>query len=281
MPSGKDLITHIQTTPIIPNSLGIWGLGQLGMAIKGPDGVIYIDPCLSDVVRNQFGDFWVRAYDPPLLPEDVTNADFCFISHEHLDHLDPETVGPLAKASPQSRFVTTAWCRDLLNDLDIGDDRHIFPEALQSTTLPRTSLRVTVVPSAHYEKEYDEAKGYRWIGFLIEWNGVTLYHAGDTIIYPGYIDILQSLPRPDVVVLPVNGRDWYRDVQIGATGNLLPYEAAWLCKEFGWDTFIPAHNDLYPGNRIPNEHIFEAFDRVAPRQKVKQLQPGELYYYVK
>lgn len=281
MPIGKDLMAHMQNVPVLPNSLAIWGLGQLGMAIKGPDAVIYIDPCLSDVVRERFGDFWVRAYDPPVLPGEVTNADYCFITHEHLDHLDPETVGPLAKASPQVKFVTTAWCRELLNDLDIADDRHVFPEALKAVTLPGTSVRVTTVPSAHYEKEYDDQKGYRWLGFLIEWNGVTFYHAGDTIIYPGYLDILRSLPKPDIVVLPVNGRDWYREVQIGATGNLLPFEAAWLCQEFGWDVLIPSHNDLYPGNRIPNEQIVEALDRVVPRQKYKFLQPGELYYYVK
>jgi L-ascorbate metabolism protein UlaG (beta-lactamase superfamily) len=281
MSLNQELIAHIANTPVIANSLAIWGLGQLGMVIKGPDAVITIDPCLSDVVRERSGEMWARAYDPPLLPQAFTGVDFCFITHEHLDHLDPETVAPLAKASPQARFVTTAWCRDLLNDLDVGDDRHIFPEVLKPTELPGTSLRVTTIPAAHYDKEYDDAKGYRYLGFLIEWNGVTLYHAGDSIIYPGYLDILRSLPQPDVVVLPVNGRDWYREVQVNATGNMLPYEAAWLCKEFGWDMLIPAHNDLYPINRIPNEHIAEALDRVVPRQKFKFLQPGELYYYVK
>lgn len=281
MPFGQELVQHMQNTPILPNSLAIYGLGQLGMAIKGPDATIYIDPCLSDVVRENFGDFWTRAYDPPMLPAEATNANFCFITHEHLDHFDPLTLGPLAKASPDSKFVTTAWCRDLLNSIDVGDDRHIFPEALKPIELPGTSLRVTIVPSAHYDKEYDDAKGYRYIGFLIEWNGVTIYHAGDTIIYPGYVDLLRSLPKPDVVVLPVNGRDYYREVVINATGNLLPFEAAWLCKEFGWDTLIPAHNDMYPGNRIPNEQIAEALDRVVPRQKFKFLQPGELFYYVK
>lgn len=281
MPFGQDLINHIQNTPIIPGSLGIWGLGQVGFAIKGPDAVIYIDPCLSDIVREQFGDVWTRGYDPPCLPTQVTNATYYLISHEHLDHLDPVTTGGVAKASPSAKFVTTAWCRELLNDLDIGEDRQIFPQALTPITLPGTSLKLTIVPSAHYEKEYDEAKGYRWIGFLIEWNGVTLYHAGDTIIYPGYLDILRGLPKPDIVILPVNGRDWYRETIMSATGNLMPFEAAWLAKEFGWDTVIPAHNDLYPANAIPQEQIAEAFARVSPRQKYKSVQPGELYYYVK
>lgn len=281
MPFGTELIQHIQNTPIIPNSLGIWGLGQVGFAIKGPDAVIYIDPCLSDVVREQFGEVWARAYDPPCLPEQVSNAGYYLITHEHLDHLDPVTTGKVAKASPQARFIANGWCKEMLADLDIANDRCLFPDAFKPLTLPGTSLKLTVLPSAHYEKEYDEQKGFRWLGFLIEWNGVTLYHAGDTIIYPGYLDMLREMQRPDIVILPVNGRDWYRENVMKATGNLLPYEAAWLAQEFGWDTLIAAHNDLYPSNAIPMEHIVEALARVVPRQKYKIVQPGELYYYVK
>ena len=273
------LIEHMQNTPIIPNSLAIFGLGQIGMALKGPDAVIYFDPCLSDVVREQFGDWWARAYEPPALPTDLTNGSYFFITHEHLDHLDPLTIGPAAKASPQAKFIAPGWCRELLADLDIGDDRVIYPTALEPFTLG--SMRVTAVPSAHYEKEYDARKGYRWLGYLIEWNGVTFYHAGDTIIYPDYIETLKRLPTPDVALLPVNGRDYYREVVIGATGNLMPAEAAMLARDLGWDVLIPGHNDLYPNNTIPMGEITAALASIAPRQKYKFLQPGELYYYVK
>jgi L-ascorbate metabolism protein UlaG (beta-lactamase superfamily) len=269
----------MQATPIIPNSLAVWGLGQIGIAIKGPDAVITIDPCLSDVVREQFGDWWARAYEPPLLPTEFTNIDYYFITHEHLDHLDPLTAGPAAQASPQARFIAPGWCRELLNDLGIGDDRVIYPTALEPFSLG--SMRVTAVPSAHYEKEYDPQKGYRWLGYLIEWNGVTFYHAGDTIIYADYIETLKRLPTPDVALLPVNGRDYYREVVIGATGNLLPAEAARLAHDLGWDTLIPGHNDLYPNNTIPAWEIMTALAAIAPRQKFKILQPGELYYYVR
>lgn len=274
-----DLIQQMQNTPIIDHSLAIWGLGQMGVAIKGPDAVIYIDACLSDVVREQFGDWWGRAYAPPVAPAAITNADYCLISHEHLDHLDPLTVGPLAKASPDAKFIAPAWCENLLADLDIGSDRTIFTRALEPMTLG--GMRITAVPGAHYDKEYDPQKDYRWVGFLIEWNGVTFYHAGDTIIYPGYIDTLKQLPIPDVALVPANGRDYYRETEGPATGNLLPIEAARLASDLGWDVLIPGHNDLYPNNAIPSTRIAEALAAVAPRQKFKILQPGELLYYVK
>lgn len=281
MPNHRTLAEQIETTPIIPNSLAVWGLGQMGLAVKGPDAVLVIDPYLSDVVGKRFGEWGTRAFPPPLLPEQVTHADFFLISHEHLDHLDPMTLGPAAKASPRALFVTTGWCADLLAEIDIPASRIVLPGALEPVMLPGTRARLTVVPSAHYEKEYDPQKGYRWIGFLIEWNGVVLYHSGDTILYPGYVETLRALPAADLAMIPANGRDYYRETEGDLTGNLLPVEAARLTRDLGWDVVIPGHNDLFPKNTIPMAHITDAFEKVDPRQKVKMLQPGELYYYVK
>lgn len=281
MPTGNALLTQMNNIPIIPNSLAFWGMGQMGIAIKGPDAILYIDPCLTDVVKELSGDWWYRAYPPPIEPNAVTNATFHLASHEHQDHFDPLTVKPLAKASPNARFVAPAWCRDLLKEAEVADERVIIPKALEPITLPGTSIKLTVIPSAHYEKEYDEQKGYRWFGFLIEWNGVTFYHSGDTVIYPGYVDTLKSLPIADVAMLPINGRDWYRETLVGAIGNLLPEEAAQLSNEIGWGTVIAGHNDLYPNNTISMGSIADAFAKFAPRQPYKILQPGELFYFVK
>ena len=55
MPPEHDLLAQMQRTPIIDNSLAIWGLGQMGVAIKGPEGLIYIDPYLSNSGRR---DVW-------------------------------------------------------------------------------------------------------------------------------------------------------------------------------------------------------------------------------
>lgn len=275
------MIDKMQNLQIIENSLAIWGMGQMGVAIKGPDAMLYVDLCLSDVVAEQIGDWWYRGYPPPIEPEAITNADFYFISHEHLDHLDPITVKKVAEASPQAKFVTSGWCVEPLKELDIAEDRIIVPTALEKMTLPNSTIQVTSVPSAHYEKEYDEQRGYRWLGFIIEWNGVIFYHAGDTIIYPDYIETLKKLPTPHVAMLPVNGRDTYRETEAGAVGNLLPVEAARLASDLAWDVLLIGHNDLYPNNAIPFGEIINGLESVAPRQKYKQLQPGELYYYVK
>lgn len=276
----SEIIEQINRTPIIPNSMAFWGFGQMGIGVKTPTAMLYIDLCLTDILRERFADYWVRAYDPPILPEQVTNADYYLISHEHADHLDPLTVKPIMEASPNVRFIAPGWCKEQLLDLGIKEERIIIPTALKPFVLPDSDVTLTAVPSAHYAKEYDAQKGYRWLGYSIQANGVTFYHSGDTIIYDDYVDTLQGLPTPDVAMLAINGRDYFRDLE-QITGNLHPAEAAQLASNLGWDVLIVGHNDMYPVNKLPFGNIATAMEDKAPRQKYKILQPGELYYYVK
>jgi L-ascorbate metabolism protein UlaG (beta-lactamase superfamily) len=195
-----------------------------------------------------------------------------------MDHADPVTLGGIAQASPNAQFVITGWSHSVLDEADIAPGRRIVPQAEQPFSLG--GARVTAIPAAHYELEHDAERGYRWLGFVIEWNGVTFYHSGDTIVFPGYVERLKALPRADVALVAANGRDAYRDT-FGVIGNLLPREAAWLAKELGWDVVMSGHNDMYPWNTIPAGALADELRLLNPRQKHHALQPGELYLYVK
>jgi len=265
---------------VMPNALAIWGLGQMGIALQTDEAIVYIDPYLSNSVEESFGEWWKRAYAPPVRPEAISNAKYIFITHDHLDHLDPQTLRAMRKLSPEVRFVTTGWCRDDLLALGIIDPYILTPTVLEPYNLPEINLRVTPIPAAHYEKTFDIRKGYRWLGFLIEWNGITFYHAGDTIIYPQYIEMLAQLPKIDVALLPINGRDAIREAR-DVVGNLHPVEAAHLATTLNIDLVLIGHNDMFPNNTIPMGEVYNAFQRYAPTQKVKHLQAGELLYYVK
>jgi L-ascorbate metabolism protein UlaG (beta-lactamase superfamily) len=277
---GKDLIAQMDALTVPPGCLALWGLGQMGVALKGSGSdIIYVDPYLTGELRTPTSTaFGVREFPPPILPSEITNAALVLCSHEHGDHTDPATIGPIAAASPQAQFVITGWSQHLLDKAGIAPERRVVPTAMQPVQYG--DLRLTALPSAHYNVEEDAAKGHRWLGFLIDWNGVTFYHSGDTIIYPGYTEMMKALPKIDVGMLPVNGRDAYRD-SYGWTGNLLPLEAAWLSQQLGWDVLIAGHNDLFIWNTVGAGELPDALRRLNPRQKMHVLQPGELYLYVK
>lgn len=277
---GTDLIRQIDALQVPDGMLAVWGLGQMGVALKSRGSeVLYIDPILSNIVADRFDPGRMqRAFPPPVEPDLITNASYVLASHEHVDHADPETLKSIAKASPNAKFVASRWSDGQLDEANIASDRRIVPP--DSGSIQLGDAKVTPVVSAHYEVEHDPAKGYRWHGFLIEWNGVTFYHGGDTLIYPGYVDRLKELGRIDIAMLAINGRDAYREAA-NLVGNLMPIEAAWLCQQLEWDVLIGGHNDLYEFNSIERGATPNALHKLTPRQKYHVLQPGELYLYVK
>ncbi|MBA3953189.1 MAG: MBL fold metallo-hydrolase, partial [Rubrobacter sp.] len=94
------VISGIDGLRVGERALAFWGLGQVGVAIKGPRGVLYVDPYLTD--SDGEGGSLERTFPPPLRPDEVTNANAVLLTHDHIDHTDPETVLPLSEASTQA-----------------------------------------------------------------------------------------------------------------------------------------------------------------------------------
>ncbi|MCX6015553.1 MAG: MBL fold metallo-hydrolase [Chloroflexales bacterium] len=279
---GRELIAQMNDFFVPAGAVALWGLGQMGVAVKGPDQkIIYIDPCLTDVVALKWPDPArgpTRAIEPPVLPSDVTNASVVICSHEHIDHTDCFTLAGIASASPNARFVATGWAQPELDLANIDQSRRIIPQLGQTIDLGVAKLNV--VAAAHYQREHDPVKGERWLSLHLDWGTVNFFHGGDTIIHPGYIDAIRTLPMVDIAMLACNGRDAMRDGN-DIVGNLYPNEAAWLAQTLGWDTVIAGHNDLFAGNRLPAEEVFGGMRRIAPRLRVHDLQPGEMYLYLR
>jgi L-ascorbate 6-phosphate lactonase len=270
--SSKGLIERINGLYVISQSIGFYGLGQVGVAIKGPDGVIYVDPYLTDYGGEE--EPIPRNFPPPIAPEEVTNASYVLVTHEHVDHFDPETLGPIASASPQARFYGPHTCDFASVGVDPG--RASVPEVGQAFEAGGAS--VTAIPSAHTELEHSEA-GYPYLGYVIEWNGVTLYHTGDTVIYDGLIQTLRRW-QIDVMFVPINGRDYFRTAQ-GIIGNTDFREAAELAETLDVALTIPTHYDLIAGNTQNPAYFVDYFYRLNPNRRHHLLRLGELYYYVK
>lgn len=267
------LIERIERLPVPDGQLAVWALGQSGMVIKGGTTIAYIDPYLSDSVAAVGGP--ARRIPAPLDPHAIRHADAVFATHEHLDHLDPDTLKPLLAASPNAVLITSAQGRTIAADNGIAADRIVAPKLHEPANVG--GLRYTALPSAHYSVETDDEQHTRWMGFLISCNGVTLYHSGDTIIVPELLAALDGATI-DLALLPINGRDYFRE-QEDIVGNLLPHEAVQLAQRIGARVLIAMHNDMFELNRVDSGLLWSAVDRYAPFQRTHMLQAGELYLY--
>ena len=269
-----NLVGRIDELEVSIGSLAFWGLGQVGIAIKGPTGVLYVDPYLTD--SDGAGGKLPRTFPPPLAPDEIANADAVLLTHDHVDHTDPETVLPLAEASPDARFVASFTAYDTLTDAGLDAGRLIVPEVGKALSV--AGATITAIPSAHTGLERDPERGYPYLGYVIEWGGVTVYHAGDTVIYDGLIETLSDW-RIDVAFVPINGRDYFR-TKNGIVGNTDFREAAELAETLDIGVFVPTHYDLLAANAADPGHFVSYLYGLSPMRRHKVLRPGELFYFV-
>ncbi len=134
------------------------------------------------------------------------------------------------------------------------------------------------VAAAHETFEYDGEGNHKFLGYILEANGVTLYHAGDTIVYD---ELPESLKAFDVEVacVPINGRDWKRRAA-NLAGNMNYREAADLGAAIGADLLIPLHYDLFRSNSENPAYFVDYLYHEYPGQRFKMFAPGERMLYL-
>lgn len=232
-------------------SLHLWWLGQSGFLVQWQGAHLLFDPYLSDSLTRKYA-----ATDQPhdrlservIAPEALDFVDVVTSSHNHTDHLDPETLRPLACVNVGLRLVCAranhgeAVRRSGLDEAQVlGLDPDQAPTAVQVGP-----FRVQAVPAAHEELARNAAGQLQCVGFVVRAGPFTLYHSGDTVLYEGIVDRLQPF-RVDLALLPINGRAPERRV----AGNLGGREAAELARAIGAGLVVPCHYDLFAFNTAP------------------------------
>lgn len=239
MKTGKELITNINNTIINKASVGFWWIGQMGYAIKLGDKIIYIDAYLRENPR--------RTIPPLFKPQDVNNADIIMGTHDHSDHIDREVWGDLSISSPGAKFLVPNLVLDSVSkDLEIPYDRLIGMD--DGISVEIDGIKVRAIASAHELLHQDEETGqYPFLGYIIEANGVKIYHAGDTCIYPGYFEKIKALGPFDIIFLPINGRDAVR-YKRNTIGNMTYQEAVDLAGYLKPGLVVPGHYEMFEQN---------------------------------
>jgi len=216
-------------------------LGQSSFLLRFHGATVLVDPFLSPHPD--------RLVPPPFAPDEATGLDLVAITHDHLDHLDRESLPGIAAASPAARFVIPL---PLVDALEVPADRVLGLRPGESAEIG--ALRVHAVAALHGDLptdaySFDGAAGdgaCRFLGYVFDADGICVYHAGDTIAYPGLAEEVRRL-APDVALLPINGRDAEREAQ-DIVGNLDETEAVELAAEAGVDLLVPMHWDMFAAN---------------------------------
>lgn len=274
--SGAQLLSNIAETLPAHGEAAIWWLGQSGYVIKTASITFYIDLYLSEHLTLKYANTekpHVRMTNAPLRGEDLSAAEWVFVSHKHSDHLDPGTMPMLFRTAPRARLILPAAITEYAAGL--GLDRSRMLPTRGDETLQIGVLTVRSIPSAHPGLDYSEQHGYPFLGFVFQVDGLTLYHSGDTIRYDGLVERLKQF-NIDVAFLPINGTDQRRE-QLGTAPNLNAQEAVELAQQSGARLLIPHHYDMFTFNTAD----VKDFERIAEEagQPYAVLRCGEHFCY--
>jgi L-ascorbate metabolism protein UlaG (beta-lactamase superfamily) len=120
-PTSAALIAQIDSLTVPTGQLALWSLGQAGLVIKGGETIAYIDPYLSDSIEESGGP--ARRFPIPIDPRAASHAQIVFATHEHSDHADIATLGPLMAASARATLITSPQGRELALQANFAHQR--------------------------------------------------------------------------------------------------------------------------------------------------------------
>jgi L-ascorbate 6-phosphate lactonase len=273
---GQDLLADITITKPTPNEFCVWWLGQSGFAIKTRSTLVYIDLYLSDSLTRKYlttDKPHTRLTEIPLLGGEIPNAKYVFASHTHTDHFDPDTLVPLFGASPSARLVLPKAIQHRALELGIGHSRLQAMSGGDSFT--DDGLTVHAIPSAHPNFDHSEENGYPFLGFVIQADGLTFYHSGDTVLYDGLIERLKAIsPHYDALFLPINGSS-PRLAELGIAPNMSFRDAVSVADAIQPRLVIPHHYDMFSFNTADVQRFADLCREKRLRYAV--LRAGERY----
>lgn len=127
-------------------------------------------------------------FDPFDIKENKNDADYIFITHDHYDHFDEESI---KKVKKETTKIITPLCLKHIKPYKILKPNEIYQED--------NFFIVKAIPAYNNEKSY-HPKEKEYLGYLISIKGVDYYIMGDT---DRTIDTDKT--KADVCFIPIGG----------------------------------------------------------------------------
>jgi L-ascorbate metabolism protein UlaG (beta-lactamase superfamily) len=250
----EQFLAALEEPDATPDELRLWWLGQSGFLLRWNGRRVVLDPYLSDSLTHKYATTdkpHVRMTTRVIAPERLNGIDVVTSSHNHTDHLDAETLIPLRKANPDFRLIIPAANRDFVQQR-LGDamgDPVLLDDGQSAQVAGMTFHGIA---AAHNKAERDEQACCRFLGYVLQAGPWTIYHSGDTLLYPGLAAKLRPLGPIDLALLPINGNRPERRV----AGNFDGREAATLAHEIGARCAVPCHYEMFAFNTADPGELF-------------------------
>lgn len=264
--------------------IDIYWLGQAGFLLSSEYVMLAIDPYLSNVLEDKYRETvtpHIRMMPPPVSPSLLSDVDLLFSTHPHIDHLDPGTLKPIYEhhGNKTPKMILPRSSVEKAGERGVPFQKMILLDKGESIEIKihEELIRVSAISSAHEQLSYDSWGNSFALGFIIDINGLRIYHSGDTLVYDNLGKILKDMSI-DMALLPVNGRNETL-AKHGIAGNMNVKEAGKLCKDAGIGFLIPHHFGMFEFNTVSPATIRSELeqDGWVPDKNTVLCEPGYLY----
>ena len=162
-------------------------------------------------------------FDPYKIDRDYHDADIIFITHDHYDHYSPLDIKKVIK---DDTIIVAP--QDIGEKLSTNNVIGVVPNKNYEVL----NIKFKTIPAYNVNKNF-HPKENNWVGYLLEYNNIKYYIAGDTDITKENQDIVC-----DVAFVPIGGV-YTMDYQ----------EAAKLINKIKPRIAVPIHYGLIVGNK--------------------------------
>ncbi|MCK4889979.1 MAG: metal-dependent hydrolase, partial [Candidatus Aminicenantes bacterium] len=124
--------------------------------------------------------------------DDITECDVVIVTHDHGDH-----IGDSFEICKKTGAIFVS-----LNEIsELAEKEGLTAEKMNvGGTIENNGVKVSIVPALHTAD-----LGGTAVGVVVEFDGVTVYHAGDTGLSMEMV-LIGEMYKPDIAFLPIDGR---------------------------------------------------------------------------
>lgn len=214
----------------------VFWLGQAGLLFEFNGVRVMVDPYLSNSVEK------VEPKNYRRLPIDESyfdiKPDILILTHNHLDHTDPETLERMFSKHSDICILASYNAWQTARKFG-GDNNYIMFN--RGTVWTEKGIK--------FEAVYAEHSDDKAVGVIISYGGRNYYITGDTLYNK---KVIKDINIPvDVVFLPING--------VGNNMNMT--DAAHFAEEIKAKTAVPIHFGMFDSL---NADDFNLKNRVIP-----------------
>ena len=134
-------------------------------------------------------------FDPFKIDREYHDADIIFITHNHYDHYSEEDINKIRKEN--TKIVAPLDLLDNLLTLGFTKDNITLVKPNENYNV--NGLTFKTVPAYNTNKSF-HPKEKNWVGYLLDYNGITYYIAGDTDITEENRQV-----KCDIAFVPIGG----------------------------------------------------------------------------